>query len=70
MGGDVTIDGRGINNQTGDPKKMAIFCTSDSQSVPLKYVTDRDFCGVIYCENKPIDIRENATFYAALLSRQ
>ena len=35
----------------------------------LQYTTANDFCGVIYCENVPIDIRQNATFYGALLSK-
>jgi Tfp pilus assembly protein PilV len=68
--GDVTIGGEGIDNQTHDPKKLAIFCTSSSTTETLTYTTGNDFYGVIYCENKPIDIQQNATFYGALLSRQ
>lgn len=68
--GDVNISGNGMRNQTQDPKKLAIFCTSSSTSDALEYNTTADFCGVIYCENKPIDIRQNATFSGALLSRQ
>jgi hypothetical protein len=36
----------------------------------LDYTTSQDFCGVIYSENKPIDIRQNATFFGALLSKE
>jgi hypothetical protein len=68
--GDVTIGGNGIRNLTKDPKKLAIFCSSGSTTDPLKYTTSENFCGVIFCENKPIDIRQNATFEGALLSRQ
>jgi hypothetical protein len=68
--GDVTIGGNGILNQTNDPKKLAIFCTNTSTSDALQYTTSQDFCGVIFCEHKPIDIRQNATFSGALLSRQ
>lgn len=68
--GDVNIAGNGLINQTQDPKKLALFCTSSSTANALEYNTSADFCGVIYCENKPIDIRRNATFYGALLSRQ
>jgi hypothetical protein len=68
--GDVTIGGNGIRNQTNVPKKMALFCTSASTTDSLQYTTSENFCGVIFSENKPIDIRQNATFYGALLSRQ
>jgi hypothetical protein len=68
--GDVTIGGGGIRNQTGDPKKLAIFCTSGATADALEFTTTENFCGVIFCENKPIDIRQNATFHGALLSRQ
>lgn len=68
--GDVSIGGFGINNQTGDPKKLAVFCTSSSTSDALEYTTTQDFRGVICSEHKPIDIRQNATFYGALLSSQ
>lgn len=69
VAGDVSIGGGGIQNQTLDPRKMALFCTSSSTSDSLQYTTSSDYCGVIYCENKPIDIRENAVFRGALLSR-
>jgi hypothetical protein len=70
VAGDVSIGGLGIDNQTNEPRKLALFCSSGSTSDALEYTTTRNFCGVIYCENKPIDIRQNATFYGALLSRQ
>lgn len=69
VAGDVTIGGLGMNNLTNDAKKLAIFCTSSSTDT-LEYNTTQDFCGVIYCEHKPIDIRQNATFRGALLSRR
>ncbi len=68
--GDVTIGGNGIDNQTHEPKKLVIFCTGNSTSDTITYTTSHDFCGAIYSENKPIDIRQNATFYGALLSGQ
>lgn len=68
--GDVTIGGDGFDNQTNEPKKLAIYCTSTATSDTLEYTTTRSFCGVIFCEKKPIDIRQNATFYGALLSSQ
>ncbi len=68
--GDVSIGGNGILNETNDPKKLAIFSTSTATSDSLEYTTSQNFCGVIFCEHKPIDIRQNATFYGALLSRQ
>jgi hypothetical protein len=70
VSGDVTIGGNGIRNLTKDPKKLAIFCSSSSTTDSLEYTTSENFCGVIFCENKPIDIRQNATFEGALLSRQ
>jgi hypothetical protein len=70
VAGDVTIGGQGIDNQTTDPTKCVIFATSNSTSDSLQYTTTADFHGLIYCENKPIDIRQNATFYGALLSGQ
>jgi hypothetical protein len=70
VAGDVTIGGNGIDNQTNDPSKCVIFATDGSTSDSLQYTSSSNFCGVIYCENKPIDIRQNATFYGALLSGQ
>jgi hypothetical protein len=67
--GDITIGADGFDNKTGDPKKLAIFSLS-AASTPIIYNSTEDFCGVIYSANKPIDIRQNATFQGALLSRQ
>lgn len=66
--GDCTIGGGGIDNQNTAPEKLAIFCTNSSTTNTLEYTSSSDFNGVIYCENKPIDIRQNATFHGALLS--
>jgi hypothetical protein len=68
VSGDVTLGANGIRNQTNDPRKVALFCTSSSTSDSLQYTSSAPFCGVIYSENKPIDIRQNATFSGALLS--
>jgi len=70
ISGDVTLDGDGIVNQTNDPRKVALFCTDNSTTNSVKYTGAADFCGVIYSENKPIDIQQNATFSGALLSGQ
>ncbi len=70
VNGDCTIGGNGINNQNTEPAKCAVFCLDTSTANTLTYTTTRDFRGVIYCENKPIDIRQNATCYGALLSRR
>ncbi len=70
VAGDVTIGGNGIQNLTHDPRKVAIFCTSGSTTDSVQYTSSADFYGVIYSENKPIDIRQNANFYGALLSGQ
>jgi hypothetical protein len=70
VAGDGTIGGNGIDNQTKDPSKLAIFFTNSSTTNSVKYTTNADFCGVIYSVNKPIDIQQNATFYGALLSGQ
>ena len=68
--GDVTIGGLGIVNETQDPKKLAIFCTTVPGGAGVKYTTAANFCGVIFCEYAPIEIQQNATFHGALLSRQ
>jgi hypothetical protein len=68
--GDCTIAANGFVNNTNDPKKLAIYCTNTSTSNALSYTTGASFCGVIYCENKPIDIQSNGPFYGALMSRQ
>lgn len=69
VNGDITIGGRGFDNQTNDPKKLAIYSTGTT-STAIRYTTTANFCGVIYSENKPIEIREDAgQFYGALLSR-
>ncbi|HYC70972.1 MAG TPA: hypothetical protein VEB66_07195 [Opitutaceae bacterium] len=68
--GDCTIGGNGIDNRNPDPASCAIFCTDSSTTDSLRFATGADFRGVVYCEHKPIEVRENATFYGALLSRQ
>lgn len=70
VAGDGAIGGNGIQNQTRDPGKASIFFTDSSTSNSVRYTSSADFYGVIYCVNKPIDIRQNATFYGALLSDQ
>jgi len=60
----------GFDNQNVEPAKCALYCTSASTSDTLQYTTSANFKRVIYCENKPIDISANATFYGALLSRR
>lgn len=68
--GDCTLGGGGIDNRNVDPATCVLLCTSPSTADTLEYTTAADFRGVIYCENKPIDIRQNATFHGALLSRR
>lgn len=68
--GDVNIAVDGFDNQTNDPKKLALFCTGTSTTDSLRYDSAKSFCGVIFCENKPIEVLQPATFYGALLSRQ
>jgi hypothetical protein len=64
---DVTLGGNGIVNQTNDPRKVALFATSISGNT-VQYATTASFCGVIYAENSPIEIQQNATLTGALLS--
>ncbi|SDS05535.1 hypothetical protein [Opitutus sp. GAS368] len=70
VSGNVAIGGGGVVNQTNDPRKVAFFCTNGSTTGSVQYTSTADFCGVIYSENMPIDIQQNATFYGALLSGQ
>ena len=70
VAGDCTIGGNGIDNKNVQPARCALYATSASTSDTLLYNTGADFRGVIYAENKPIDIQQNATFYGALLSRR
>lgn len=63
----ITLGGAGIDNQTDDPRKVALFATSASGDT-VQSTTNADFCGVIYSENSPIEIRQNATLTGALLS--
>lgn len=67
--GDITIDADGFDNKTNEPKNLAIYCTATGSSPAITYTSGRSFCGVIYSENRPIDIQENGPFYGALLSR-
>lgn len=67
--GDVSIGADAFDNQTNEPKNLAIFCTDTSAANALVYNSAKPFCGVIFCEHKPIDIQQNATFSGALLSR-
>lgn len=67
--GDAAIGGDGLQNQTGDAKKLALFATGNSTN-SLRFTSTQDFCGVMFSEHRPIDIRQNATFYGALLSRR
>jgi len=66
---DITLGGAGIVNQTNDPRKVALFATSLSGNT-VSYNTTANFCGVIYSENSPIEIKQNATLTGALLSGQ
>lgn len=66
--GSVEIGGNGFDNQTNDPSKLAIFSSSSSGG-SIIYDTTVPFCGVIYSDVKPIDIRKNATFTGAILAR-
>lgn len=70
VAGDCTIGGAGIDNQNVESAKVALYATSASTTDALVYNTTAPFRGVIYAENKPIDIRQNATLYGALLSRR
>ncbi len=70
VAGDCTIGGNGIDNQNVEPAKCALYATHGSTSDSLTYNTTADFRGVIYAENKPIEIRQNATLHGALLSRR
>jgi hypothetical protein len=70
VAGDCTIGGNGIDNQNVQPARCAVYATSTSTANSLQYTTSATFRGVIYAENKPIDIQQNATFYGALLSRR
>lgn len=70
VAGDCTIGGDGIDNRNDDPSTCAIFATNSSTTDSLQFITSADFRGVVYCENKPIEVRQNATFSGALLSRQ
>lgn len=70
--GDVSIAGNGILNQTNDPKKCAIYCLNDSTTDAVVYNANAtsEFCGVIYSEHNPIDIKKNVNFYGAILGEQ
>jgi hypothetical protein len=70
VAGDCTIGGNGIDNQNVQPARCAVYATSTSTTNSLQYMSSASFRGVIYAENKPIDIQQNATFYGALLSRR
>lgn len=67
---DGAIGGNGIQNQTNDPKKVSLFFTDTSSVNTIRYTTTNSFYGVIYSARRPIDIRQNATFYGALLCDQ
>lgn len=70
VSGDVTIGAGGFDNQTNDPKKLAIFCTGSSTTDAVEYNSASAFCGVIFSEHKPIDLRQNGPYLGAMLSRQ
>lgn len=69
VSGNITIEGHGFDNQTKDPRKLAIYSTSTSITNAITLNTDKDFYGVIYSENKPIVVAQNLAIYGALLSR-
>ncbi|HUR59444.1 MAG TPA: hypothetical protein VM029_17135 [Opitutaceae bacterium] len=68
--GNLVIGGDGVINQTNDPRKLAIYCTSAPGESGVIYSTTQNFCGVIYCENGSIEIKQNVVIHGALLSRQ
>lgn len=68
VNGDITIGADGFDNQTNDPKKLAIYSTGTTNTA-IRYSSTESFCGVIYSEKKPITVSSNAAFSGALLSR-
>ena len=69
VSGDITIEGDGFENLTKDPKKLVIYSTNPAATATITLNTTADFHGVIFSENKPIDVRRDLTIYGALLSR-
>lgn len=67
--GSVTIRGHGVHNVSKDPSKFAIFALGSSGGSVI-IDTPKDFCGVVYSDDKPIEVRENLTITGALLSRR
>lgn len=66
IGGDIAIYGNGIDNQTRDPSRLAIYATTSSTAPDLN--TGTDFYGVIYFTNTSsrFTVLGNRTFYGAL----
>lgn len=68
VNGNISIGGQGFDNETNDPRKLAIYSTGTGGTA-ITYTSTRPFCGVIYSENKPIELRTNGPFFGAFLSR-
>ncbi|MBL9214763.1 MAG: hypothetical protein JNG83_04730 [Opitutaceae bacterium] len=66
---DISSSG-GLQNNTNEPKKLAVFSTDSSTSNYITYSSSADFRGVIYSKNRPIYVTSNAEFYGAFLSDQ
>lgn len=69
VNGTVKIGGDGFDNKSLDPRNLAIYCTATGSTPTLDYTSDQPFYGVIYSENRKINITKPGPFYGAILAR-
>lgn|GEM_PF-1170382 len=65
VGGKLTIAGNGIDNQTKQPRKLAIFCTGTQGTIN----TNTPFYGAVYAPNSPLVVNSDLTVYGALVGQ-
>ena len=69
VGGNLTIAGNGIDNQTLRPKNLAIFCIGNPPSTAQVINTATPFYGTVYAPNSPLVVNSNPTIYGALVGQ-
>jgi sugar lactone lactonase YvrE len=66
----LAVDCWGINNLTRRPRKLAIFCSSNSSSPGLTTTNDLyGFYGTVYAPNSPLVVNGDPRIYGALVGQ-
>ena len=67
--GSLSLGGKGINNATLIPKRVAVVGTSGSGSSTVTISTTQAFYGVVYFPNEPITISSSILIYGSVVGK-